>query len=475
MQTMRHVPMVAQNLLFVMLTLSTVLAEQMQWGDNPDMVEEANDIEGREKDKIMVVIEGEDMDLECQVLSTSDPVSDIRWKIDGKEENTEDQPIISTAFGEVFIESHLQMSNISRDRDGSTVSCNYAKGQYGGSVEALLAVFKMDFCNCGGGNVTIKTNEEERSSLFRILFMEAGRGSPGERNVDKRIKAKITNITFTDEDQITSENGEYSVTVPHNTVYPQLITDRLDTIPQCEGVTTVTTTTMTSITTTPTTKSTTTTTITTTTTTTTTSTTTSTTTHTTTSTTTTTTTTTTTKTSTTPNTTITSTTGNKSTIIPTKTTATAITSRTTSREATKTTARMTTTRTTNFPKHIEATLITAEISISGHTDTIVTRIKLKIEGTTGTYLLVRDIQYLRTCGNWIDLTTISIDGYIIKIHPTIQSLITIKSPGSKKCIRGWEITRTTCKYYSYSYYYNWYPVVVYYRDGNGMGMEWEWK
>eukprot|EP00092_Neocalanus_flemingeri_P033245 GFUD01036152.1.p1 GENE.GFUD01036152.1~~GFUD01036152.1.p1 ORF type:complete len:326 (-),score=86.75 GFUD01036152.1:715-1692(-) len=222
---------------FVMLALPSLMAEQMDWGDNPNMVEEANYIEGRENVKIMVVIEGEDIELECHVLSTSYPVSEISWKINGKEEKTNEQPIISTAYGEVFIQSHLQMSNISRDRDGSSVSCNYAKGQYGGSVRAVLAVFKMQFCQAGGGNV-------------RVVAKEAGRDRPGETFVEDRIKDKIRNITG--EHKVMLENGEYSVTVPYNSLignnklvelHPQLIMDGVDRIGPCDGLTIITTTT----------------------------------------------------------------------------------------------------------------------------------------------------------------------------------------------------------------------------------------
>eukprot|EP00092_Neocalanus_flemingeri_P011850 GFUD01012779.1.p1 GENE.GFUD01012779.1~~GFUD01012779.1.p1 ORF type:complete len:305 (+),score=88.90 GFUD01012779.1:157-1071(+) len=189
-----------QIFLFGMLALTTVMTEQMDWGDNPDLVEEANIIEGRENYKIMVVIEGENTDLECQVLSTSEPVSDIVWKIDGKEEKPEEKPILSYAYGEVFMQSYFKMSSISRDRDGSTVSCNYARGQYGGSVRAVLAVFKVEICQAGDGKV-------------RITFMEAGRKSPRETYVEDRIKAKISKIMG--KIKIMTENKEYYVTVPY--------------------------------------------------------------------------------------------------------------------------------------------------------------------------------------------------------------------------------------------------------------------
>eukprot|EP00092_Neocalanus_flemingeri_P069083 GFUD01084565.1.p1 GENE.GFUD01084565.1~~GFUD01084565.1.p1 ORF type:complete len:320 (-),score=90.03 GFUD01084565.1:6-965(-) len=197
---LKHFLMDIKIFLFVMLALPYVMAEQMDWGDNPDLVEEANTIEGRENYKIMVVIEGENIDMECQVLSTSEPVSEIAWKIDGKEVKPEEKPTLSYAYGEVFMQSYFKMSSISRDRDGSTVSCNYARGQYGGSVRAVLAVFKMEICQAGHGKV-------------RITFMEAGRKSPRETYVEDRIKAKISKIMG--KIKIMTENNEYSVTVPY--------------------------------------------------------------------------------------------------------------------------------------------------------------------------------------------------------------------------------------------------------------------
>jgi hypothetical protein len=42
---------------------------------------------------------------------------------------------------EKFLEDHLIIDNITAEMDGSTVSCEYSKGQYGGSVEAICRVF----------------------------------------------------------------------------------------------------------------------------------------------------------------------------------------------------------------------------------------------------------------------------------------------------------------------------------------------
>ena len=60
-----------------MLLISSVYAENMKWGPNPDLVDEVDKIQGRENNKMAVVIQGEDIMLECRVKSTSDPPKNI--------------------------------------------------------------------------------------------------------------------------------------------------------------------------------------------------------------------------------------------------------------------------------------------------------------------------------------------------------------------------------------------------------------
>ena len=128
----------------MVFNLFPVLSEQMDWGDNQNLVEESDPIQGRENIKLMVAIVGDSIDLECQVAFTSMPVSDIRWKIDGKLQSSEDTPIVETKNGEVFVEAHLNITDIGEEMDGSTVSCEYSRGQYRGGVEGVLRIFRLD-------------------------------------------------------------------------------------------------------------------------------------------------------------------------------------------------------------------------------------------------------------------------------------------------------------------------------------------
>ena len=193
----------------VLFLLTSVDGQQMDWGYNADLVEEADTIQGREHIKLVVLLEGDSIDLECQVAFTSNPVSEIRWTVDGKGvDNTNDATVV-TRNGEVYVEEHLRIENISAEKDGSTVACNYSKGQYGASVEAVFRVFRMavelseDLCDTCEGDV-------------KLVFKESTRASPAEANVDKRIKDKIGEVTKSQEIQV--DNLGYSVSLPLNTV-----------------------------------------------------------------------------------------------------------------------------------------------------------------------------------------------------------------------------------------------------------------
>ena len=66
------------------ILLPIVSSETMEWGVNPNMVEEAEFIQGREHIKAMCLMKGQSIDLDCQVGFTSQNVSKILWKVDGK-------------------------------------------------------------------------------------------------------------------------------------------------------------------------------------------------------------------------------------------------------------------------------------------------------------------------------------------------------------------------------------------------------
>ena len=220
-----------------LLALSSVLCEQMDWGENPDLVEESNPIQGREHIKRMVLLVGDNIDLECQVDFTTQNVSEIIWKIDRKlvNNNAITYPIVEKKNGEVFIEEHWKMNNISEDMDGSTVSCHYAKGQYTDSRKAILQVFKLE----------IETSEEvfkTGQGSVKLVFKESKQPSPGEANLAKRIKEKIAKMI---NPEITEDKSEYSATLPISNIKdnqailamkPRIIKDGIsvtDTLEQC--------------------------------------------------------------------------------------------------------------------------------------------------------------------------------------------------------------------------------------------------
>lgn len=180
----------------------------MDWGDNPNLVEESDTIQGREHIKLMVLMVGESIDLECQVAFTSEPVSPIRWKINGKKKEKDDDPIKFDYSGEVFVEDHLRLVNITEDMDSSTVSCEYSKGQYGASVEAVLRVFKLE------------TTEEYKCNecTVSLTYKEIKRSSPAEDSVDKRLKAKIEDLYENAVREIKVDSSGYFVKLPLGTV-----------------------------------------------------------------------------------------------------------------------------------------------------------------------------------------------------------------------------------------------------------------
>ena len=92
-----------RNSLLILMTSTLVLCEQMDWGDNLYLVEESDTIQGREHIKQLVMLEGDTSNLECQVAFTSHPVSQFRWKIDGKPETKKlTNSTVMTKNGEVL-------------------------------------------------------------------------------------------------------------------------------------------------------------------------------------------------------------------------------------------------------------------------------------------------------------------------------------------------------------------------------------
>ena len=187
------------------MVLLHVSCEQMDWGDNPDLVEESDTIQGRDHIKQMVVLVGDSIDLECQVAFTSNPFSKIRWKIDGKPETKMKNTSSVTKNGEVFVEEHLVIANLTEALASSTVSCEYSKGHYGAGVEAILRVFTLEI-------IISKENWENCEGEAKLVFRERSRSSPAEESVNKRIQERIHQLTKTNE--ITVDHSGYLVTLP---------------------------------------------------------------------------------------------------------------------------------------------------------------------------------------------------------------------------------------------------------------------
>ena len=188
------------RLSFFSLVLLCVSCEQMDWGDNPNLVEESDTIQGREHIKQMVVLLGDSIDLECQVAFTSKPASKIRWKIDGKPETKVKNTSNITKNGEVFMEEHLVIANLTKSMASSTVSCEYSKGHYGAGVEAILRVFTLKI-------IISKENWKNCEGEAKLVFRERNRSSPAEGSVHKRIKTRIYNLTKSN--NITVDNSGY--------------------------------------------------------------------------------------------------------------------------------------------------------------------------------------------------------------------------------------------------------------------------
>eukprot|EP00092_Neocalanus_flemingeri_P084205 GFUD01105746.1.p1 GENE.GFUD01105746.1~~GFUD01105746.1.p1 ORF type:complete len:338 (-),score=66.52 GFUD01105746.1:128-1141(-) len=202
----------------MLLSVTTVLSVpiQMDWGVNPDLVNFHPIQQGTEHIKLMVVMVGDSIDLECQVAFATHPVSEIRWKINGDPEIKPEKPIMRTKTGDVFLEDHLKIDKITEEMDGSTVSCEYAGGQndssdwnaYSGRVEAVLRVFRL----------TIEVSEivcDTCEGDVKLVFKE---NRAGTRNVEKRIKDKIIEVTALKHDDVSVNNFEYTVTLPVDTI-----------------------------------------------------------------------------------------------------------------------------------------------------------------------------------------------------------------------------------------------------------------
>jgi len=190
-----------------LLLLSSVCAENMKWGPHADLVDEVDKIQGRENNKMAVVMQGQDIRFECRVTFTTDPPKNIVWKIDGRITNDHEEQKEETDEDDVHIKGHLKLSNITKDMDGKTVTCAYSKGRYGDSIEAILRVFSLNI-------EASKEACDECKDNVELVFKESLQKSPAESTVDKRIKAKISDLTKVKVIDIFVNQSGYSVSAP---------------------------------------------------------------------------------------------------------------------------------------------------------------------------------------------------------------------------------------------------------------------
>merc|ERR1712212_178226 len=147
---------------------------------------------------------GENIKLECRVTFSSDPPSKIVWKIDGAITDGEEQ-IVESDGDVVFIKGHLKLNNITKNMDENRVTCEYSKGRYGNSIEAILRVFSLNI-------EASKGTCDECKGVVKLVFKENNLKSPAESTVDERLKAKIEDLTKVS--KITADKSGYSVSAP---------------------------------------------------------------------------------------------------------------------------------------------------------------------------------------------------------------------------------------------------------------------
>merc|ERR1719347_1370633 len=69
---------------------------------------------------------GESITFVCTVTSTSDPASNIIWKVDGQAIDPDEKQKQETSEGVVDIQGHLTLK-ITEEMDDKTVTCGYSR------------------------------------------------------------------------------------------------------------------------------------------------------------------------------------------------------------------------------------------------------------------------------------------------------------------------------------------------------------
>eukprot|EP00092_Neocalanus_flemingeri_P082653 GFUD01103576.1.p1 GENE.GFUD01103576.1~~GFUD01103576.1.p1 ORF type:complete len:263 (+),score=55.38 GFUD01103576.1:139-927(+) len=204
--------MMTSQFFVTMLTLSSVGCVQMHWGVNPDLVKESINIQGREHIKRLVVLVGDIIDLECQLLEASLPLNEIRWTFDGKPQQSENFHMETNKDGDVFVEDHL-IFIVTEKMCASTVSCEYS--MIADSIEAEFHVHTLqieaskEVCETCDGDIELIFKETNGSS-----------STTSSANVYKRIQSKIAELTNVQSGEVTvnKSKSEYFLSRPIATI-----------------------------------------------------------------------------------------------------------------------------------------------------------------------------------------------------------------------------------------------------------------
>jgi len=173
-----------QQLLLLSLCWTCYCA-RLDWGSDPDLVPEDELIQGREKVRLMLLLVGENRSLTCELAFAKDPVdyTDLIWRIDGRVVDDGRFGGQKEEFqGEMFLEEHLGIGVVTKEMAGSSVTCEYSKGQFGASVEAILQVFEIEI-------------EVQSPRSLKLTFRDFSSPSQevvgSDTNLGKRLHQKI--------------------------------------------------------------------------------------------------------------------------------------------------------------------------------------------------------------------------------------------------------------------------------------------
>jgi len=173
-----------QKLLLLSFCL-TCHCTRLDWGSDPDLVLEDELIQGREKVRLMLLLVGENRSLTCELAFAKDPVdyTDLIWRIDGRVVDDGKFGGLKEEFnGEMFLEEHLRIGVVTKEMAGSSITCEYSKGQFGTRVEAILQVFDPE--------IEVKSPRSLKLT-FRDIASTGQEVVGSDTNLGRRLHQKI--------------------------------------------------------------------------------------------------------------------------------------------------------------------------------------------------------------------------------------------------------------------------------------------